>query len=128
MNRSRVLIVEDDGDLAAALAKPLREKGYRVTVAADAGTTIDSAVRESPSVILIDTAIRNGDAYRIMDRVRLFPELAHTPMVALTCGETMRAKRRGIRAGVVYFIDKPVEEEELLSVISVLTGRPVAPL
>ena len=124
MNRSKILLVEDDMDLAATLAKPLRANGYDVTVTRDMGRTIDHAIRQAPSVIVIDTAVRNGEAYRIMDRVRLFPELAHTPIVALTRGETMRAKRHGVRAGIAYFLDKPVEEEELLSVVSNLTGRP----
>lgn len=123
MNRSRVLLVEDDRDLAQAIATPLRENGYDVTVAGEARRSIESAVRESPSVILIDTAVRNGDAYRILDRVRLFPELARTKIVALTRGETLRAKRLGIRAGIAYFLEKPVETEELLSVVGSLTGR-----
>lgn len=123
MARSIVLIVEDDPDLAASLARPLREKGYEVTVGRDAASSLALANRESPSLIVLDLAIRDGGAYKMMDRIRLFPRLADTPVLALTRFEGMREKQRVDRAGVAYFLEKPVEGDELVSVVTRMTRR-----
>jgi DNA-binding response OmpR family regulator len=123
MALSKVLIVEDDSDLAESLARPLREKGFDVAVASDAASSLALADREAPSLIVVDLAIRNGGAYKMMDRMRLFPHVADTPVVALTRFEGVKEKQKIDRAGVAYFLEKPVEGDELVSIATRMARR-----
>jgi len=122
MARSRILIVEDDGEMALSLARPLQAKGYRVTVANGASAAVDFAKGDRPGLVLLDMEIRDGSAYRVMERFRLFPELAEVPMVAMTAWRKVRQKQRDLRAGISLFIEKPIDQDDLVStVVSVLS-------
>ncbi|MFH1681283.1 MAG: response regulator [Candidatus Eisenbacteria bacterium] len=123
MVSSRILLVEDDPDLAEYLAGPLEEEGYEVSVAADSAAAIADARRRSPDVILVDLAVRNREAFRFLDRSRIFPEIASAPKVAMTAWGTVREKKECARAGVSYFLEKPVDRAHLVSVVSSLLAK-----
>lgn len=119
----RILLVEDDREMAESLSAPLVSSGYEVHVARDAASAIASAKLRSPDVILLDLAVSNEEAYRLLDRSPLYDELATAPKVAMTDWNTMREKKRSVRAGVSYFLDKPVDRDQLVSVVSSILAK-----
>jgi len=120
---SHILLLEDDRELADSIRRPLQARGYSVSVASNARAALSMANRRSPDLILLDLAVRNRDAYHVINGVRLYPELSNTPMVAMTAWEKLREKKKNMRAGIRYFLEKPVDTDDLISLVSSVLSR-----
>jgi CheY-like chemotaxis protein len=113
----RILIIEDDQTSRDLLKIRLEEKGYETAFAADAVTAMGVARKEVPDLILLDFGLPGGDGVVVMERLKIFPALAHIPIIVVSGGEPETTGKRAEEAGAFAFIRKPIDVEELLGAV-----------
>jgi DNA-binding response OmpR family regulator len=125
----RVLIVEDDPDIALSLRYCLeREGGYAVTVAADGETGLREAKRAPPHLVLLDLALPGLDGMEVCRALRVAHETAEVPVIMLTARVDERDKIQGLDRGADDYITKPFSLREVLArVRAVLRRAPSTP-
>lgn len=117
----RVLLVEDEKRLAAALAHLCREHNYLADVANDGDTGLDLALTNSYDVLVLDVMLPNRSGLDIVKRVRA--EKFDVPILLLTARDTVDDRVLGLDAGADDYLVKPFNNKELLARIRALTRR-----
>jgi two-component system CheB/CheR fusion protein len=115
----RVLIVEDNVDMAESLAMLLSQWGHQVQLAYDAASALVIAARERPEVILSDLGLPGMDGYELARRLRAEPAFGKVVLVALTGYGRPEDQRRALDAGFDHHLVKPPD----LAGLAELLGR-----
>jgi len=121
-----VLVVEDEPDAREIVGALLESRGARVVLTASAAEAYVSLDRELPDIIVSDVGMPDEDGYQFVRRVRSFaPERGgSTPIVALTAYSSPQDRLRTRQAGYSHHLAKPVDAEELVTVLAGLSrGR-----
>lgn len=112
--KGRILLAEDDADLAGALSEILAEAGYAVDHALDGGEALEilEAAPEAPDLMLSDACMRPMDGYELLERVaQRYP---HVPVVLMTAYGTVSEAVAALRAGARDYLEKPFDVQKLL--------------
>ena len=119
----RILVVEDDLDTQELLKTVLERHGAEVVAVDSAAGALAELRRAKPDVIISDIAMAGENGYELIRKVRsLGPaEGGHIPAIALTAYAGMADRRRALLAGFQTHLSKPVEPDDLLTVILSLT-------
>ncbi len=125
-----VLVVDDIPDILKLLDATLQFKGYRVVTARDGQEALDVIQRERPALVIADILMPKMDGFSLLHRIRLDPEMRNLPVIFLSATYVAQEDKDFARAiGVTRFIEKPVDWDKFLPIISeILTeGAPVTP-
>jgi DNA-binding response OmpR family regulator len=109
----RILVVEDDRELASILERALAEQLYAVEVAHDGETARHLAITEEYSAILLDLMIPGIDGVAVCRAIREAGK--QTPVVMLTARDAIGDRVQGLDAGADDYVVKPFAMEELLA-------------
>ena len=112
MQASRVLVVEDDADLARAVVLELGHAGHEVRAEHDGPGALRTAAEWSPDVILLDLGLPSLDGVEVCRRLRAG---SRVPIVVLTARGAVEDRVRGLDAGADDYLVKPLSLEELLA-------------
>lgn len=118
----KILIVDDDVAFRNGLAARLRANGYNPVFAADGMSAIQVARREVPDVILLDIGLPAGDGFVVMGRLRALMALASIPIVVISARPAEPNREKAIAAGAQAFLQKPLDNEQLLAAIASALG------
>lgn len=122
--KTHVLLVEDEPEMARALAMNLTARGYHVSTAADGADALHQAAAARPDVIVLDLGLPDVDGMEIIHSVRAY---ASTPIVVLS-GRTGSADKVGaLEAGADDYMTKPFDINELVARLRAATRRASAP-
>ena len=119
----RVLVIEDNRDLAYGLRNNLEIEGYDVEVADDGPKGLIRARASSPDLIILDLMLPGMDGYRVLRTLR--EEGRQTPILILTARGEEADKVRGLRLGADDYVTKPFGVLELLARVEALMRRVV---
>jgi PAS domain S-box-containing protein len=125
----RVLVVDDDASACELVALTLRQAGAQVAVAntaAGALATLEAASLDGPfDLLLSDIGMPVADGYELMQQVRAHSVLSvrNVRAVALTAYARLEDRLQALQAGYQTHLAKPIEEDELITVVASLTGR-----
>ncbi len=122
--RLRLLVVEDEPDLAAAVRGRLKGEGYAVDVAADGEEALAFARAVRYDVIVLDLMLPRVSGFEVLRSLRAGGVTA--PVLLLTARAAVEDKVRGLDAGADDYLTKPFAFEELLARIRALTRRDLA--
>ena len=111
--RYKILYVEDNPVNRILVHRILTEAGYIVFEAEDGLTGIQVAEREHPDLILMDIMLPGMDGHQVTTRLKSVPELAQTPIVALTARVMEGDRERALIAGCDGYIPKPIDVDHL---------------
>jgi len=114
---SRVLIVDDDQDVAGSLAMLIESLGAETRIAYDGASAVEAAVEFAPEVALIDIRMDGVDGYETARRVRARLGAGTPLMVALTGLGQDRDREAAIEAGFDLHLTKPVSADALEQVL-----------
>jgi two-component system response regulator QseB len=119
--RARVLVVEDDVELASMLEELLLEEGYLVEVARDGQRGLHLGLANRHEVLLIDRGLPAIEGVDLIGRLRR--QGVSTPVLVLTARGTVRDRVDGLDAGAEDYLVKPFDVDELLARLRALRRR-----
>jgi two-component system OmpR family response regulator len=117
----RLLLVEDDADLAARLSRRLTAAGFAVDIAADGETALAWPDLAGHAAIILDLGLPRLDGLSVLRQWRA--NGLRTPIVILTARGLWQEKVEGLNAGADDFVVKPVQSEELIARIHAQVRR-----
>ena len=124
LQNKRVLIVDDEVDLAGVLALRLSAGwGFAVSGAHDGAEGLRKAAVFRPDVILLDIAMPEVDGWEMCRRLRDNPDTRHIPLIVMTAWDAQDLGERAAAEGAAKVLLKPIEERELLAVLRTHAGR-----
>jgi two-component system KDP operon response regulator KdpE len=112
MNRTRILVVDDEPRYLRALQVNLEASGYEVLAASDGRTAIEVASTEDPSLVVLDVRMPGIGGFETCRRIR---EFSMVPIIMLTALAEDADKVAGLDAGADDYVTKPFGADELLA-------------
>ena len=122
---SRILVVEDNANLAFGLSTSLELEGHQVIVARDGAEGLRGAREHAPDLVILDLMLPEMDGYRVLKALR--EEGRDVPVLILTARGAESDKVLGFRLGADDYVTKPFGLLELLARVAALlrrAGRP----
>ena len=118
----RILLIEDDAETAAYLAKGLEESGFSVETASEGRDGLFLATEGGVDLVILDRMLPGLDGLSILKAVRAAG--LRVPVLMLTAMSAVDERVRGLRAGADDYLVKPFSFDELLARIETLLRRP----
>ncbi|HTZ53211.1 MAG TPA: response regulator [Spirochaetia bacterium] len=109
----RVLAVDDEEANLAVLSAILRPEGCKVMTARSGQECLEMVAQSAPDIVLMDVQMPGMNGYEATSALRSDPAAAAIPVVLVTGLTTAEDRARGLRAGAVDFLTKPVDPAEL---------------
>jgi DNA-binding response OmpR family regulator len=111
---ARILVVEDDIDIAALVAHKLRSAGHDVAQVEDGDAALAAIREQRPDLVVLDWMIPGPDGIAVCETVRADPELAATRILMLTAKAQESDFERAFRSGADEYMQKPFSTRELV--------------
>lgn len=115
--RRRVLLVDDDRDIARGLGIRFRAAGYDITVAHDGQTGLEEAMKHPPDAIVLDMRMPVLDGLGVLGKLHASAETASIPVVMLSASVLEKGKSQALDLGARYFLEKPYEAPQLIEAV-----------
>jgi DNA-binding response OmpR family regulator len=116
----RVLVVEDDLDIASVLRRALGMEGYDVRVAGDGETALEESALFEPDAVVLDLGLPALDGVEVCRRLRADGDV---PILILTARDALESRVEGLDSGADDYLVKPFERDELLARLRALLRR-----
>jgi two-component system, cell cycle response regulator DivK len=110
-----ILVIEDNEQNLYLVTFILEKYGYPVIQARDGQEGVDLARRYKPALILLDIQLPVMDGYTVARTLRNSPELALTPIVAVTSDAMVGDRESVLKAGCTDYIEKPIMPDTFMS-------------
>ena len=120
----KVLIVEDDSNIAELLHLYLEKEGFETSVAKDGGKGVELFRQFQPDLVLLDIMLPVMDGWSVLKKIR---EESKTPVIMLTAKGETQDRVSGLEMGADDYIVKPFEMKELIARINAVLRRTEIP-
>ena len=117
-----VVVVEDEENIALALATVLGREGWQVTRLTDGAGALEAIRAARPALVLLDVMLPNVSGYEICQQIRLDSALDGTAVLIMTARGTTMERRKGLALGADGFVSKPFDLRELMEAARRLVG------
>lgn len=117
---ARVLVVEDDGEIADVVRRALDKVGYEVRLAADGEAALEQSQVFEPDAVVLDLGLPKLDGVEVCRRLRAEGDV---PILMLTARDALDARVEGLDSGADDYLVKPFERAELLARLRALLRR-----
>jgi PAS domain S-box-containing protein len=118
---TRILVVDDEPDIAGLIQRYLERGGYQVLVAHDAHTALEMARQERPDLMTLDVNLPDSDGFTLLEWLKGDPATAPIPVIMLS---VLEDTGRGLLMGAVDYLHKPIDESTLLSHVGSIVRSP----
>ena len=112
----KILIIEDDAKIAAALAIRLEGAGYSAMTAPDGLAGLKLALENKPDLILMDIWMPVGIGFSVAQRLQSLG-LSGVPIIFITASKIKGLRKTAERLGAVAFFEKPYDSEQLMAAV-----------
>ena len=119
----KILIVEDEKDIARMLEYNFKKEGYRIVLEHDGARAAQTAARERPALILLDIMLPGLDGLEVCRCIRMDAKTAAIPIIMLTAKGEESDKVVGLEMGADDYVTKPFGIKELLSRVKAVLRR-----
>ncbi|MBI9044911.1 MAG: response regulator [Anaerolineaceae bacterium] len=113
MSKPRLLVVEDDNDIANMLKIYFSSQGYDVDTASSGSIAIECTKQVMPHLIVLDIMLPDTNGYEVCRQLRMNLRTSHIPVIFLTQKDERSDKLQGLELGADDYITKPFDIEEL---------------
>ncbi len=121
--KPKLLVVEDDADIATALAEYARRKGFEVSVAGDGHQAVSLGIAERPAVILLDVMLPGLDGRDVLVELSRAGVAESAVVIFVTARESQSDRLLGLELGAVDYETKPLHFQVLFSKIDRLLDK-----
>ena len=121
--KNRILVVDDNKDAAASLGTLLRKLGHDVQTATNGVAALEAMPLFRPSFVLLDLGMPGMSGFEVAQRARQLPECRDAVLIALTGWGQEEDRQRSREAGFDHHLVKPVDLDELGSLLQGLRRR-----
>lgn len=125
----KILVVEDDAKIAAALRIRLESVGYQVVSAGDGFSGLKMTMTHRPDLILLDIMMPVGMGFSVAERLKDLG-LGDIPIIFITASKRAGLRKMAQQLGAAGFFEKPYDADQLLAAIQLILGPlplPVSP-
>jgi two-component system phosphate regulon response regulator PhoB len=122
---SRILVVEDETDLAELVAFNLRGAGHDVTVAHDGNTALAEIQRSQPDLLVLDVMLPDVSGLEVCRRLRRNPQTVRLPVIMLTARTDEVDRVVGFEVGADDYVPKPFSPRELVLRVEAILRRTI---
>jgi PAS domain S-box-containing protein len=120
-SNGRVLVVEDEQDIALLLQRYLRRAGYESEIATTGADALEKAISYQPGLITLDVALPDMDGFAVLEHLRSDERSNAIPVLFVSM---LPATERGNLFGAIDYLAKPVDERQLIARIgAILSGN-----
>ena len=123
----RVLIVEDEVDIADLIKFNLQRAGFEVSQAHDGIVGVETAIRERPDLVVLDLMLPGRDGYSVFREIRRDARTSHIPVIMLTARAQTEDRIQGLEAGADDYLTKPFSPKELVLRVNAILKRTDSP-
>lgn len=110
----RVLVVEDENDIAALIAYQLTREGFRVETVGSGTDALDAVGREIPDLVVLDRMLPGLSGDEVLGRLKADPATANVPVLVLTAKREQEDRIAGLELGADDYLTKPFSPRELV--------------
>jgi CheY-like chemotaxis protein len=121
--KERILVVDDQRDIADALVRLLETLGYEAMAVYGGRSAADEAANFLPDMAFIDLSMPGLDGFQTVARIRGHRECAHAILVAFTGRADLEAKHRAYEAGFDLHVAKPVNIDKLMELLALVDPK-----
>ncbi len=107
MTKNKILVIEDEQEMAALLKIELETEGYEVVLAFDGRSGLGSARDMRPDLIVLDVMLPVLDGYQVLEVLKKDRDLKHVPVIMLTAKGLEEEIQKGLNLGVNDYVSKP---------------------
>ncbi len=122
---TRVLVVDDDRNVAEVVSRYLEREGYEVEVVGDGRLALDRALATPPDLVVLDLMLPGFDGLEVCRRLRA---LAPVPVIMLTARGDESDRVMGLELGADDYVAKPFSPKELVARVRAVLRRAAGPL
>jgi len=119
----RILVVDDDELVLAALVELLSPKGWTVITAPSGPQALEQLERERFDLLILDIIMPRMDGYELCQKIRTMEGYTKIPVIMLTAKNGEEEQKRGLNAGANLFLPKPIFPQRLLELIEASLGK-----
>ncbi|HEY8470043.1 MAG TPA: response regulator transcription factor [Longimicrobiales bacterium] len=124
---ARILVVEDERDIAALVAYHLTREGYRVRTADEGTEAFEAISHERPDLIILDLMLPGFSGYDVLAELRRRSTTAEVPVIVLTARRDEPDRVRGLELGADDYVTKPFSPRELVLRVGAVLRRVQSP-
>lgn len=114
---TKILVAEDDLDIARLIQFQLKLNGYEVTAVGDGAEAMKRARRDQPDLMLVDWMMPVMDGLQVITALKADPELKRIPVILMTARAQEHDVQAGLAAGATAYLVKPFQLEQLVQAI-----------
>jgi DNA-binding response OmpR family regulator len=119
----RILVVDDNEDVAHITASFLTAKGYTVDTALDGVSALERIAACRPDCVLLDIMMPNMSGIEVLNRLKEKPETASLPVILVTAKSRDEDVLSGYKEGADYYITKPFSAQQLIYGVRLVLGE-----
>jgi PAS domain S-box-containing protein len=119
----RVLVVDDNVDMATSLEMLLRQSGHAVRTVHDGPAALEAALDYRPNVVLLDIGLPGLDGYEVAERIRQQPALKGPVLVAMTGYGQQTDRQRSQEAGFDHHLVKPADFKTVQQILATISEQ-----
>ncbi|KAF0158689.1 MAG: Phosphate regulon transcriptional regulatory protein PhoB (SphR) [Syntrophaceae bacterium] len=120
---TKILIVDDEQDIADLISYNLEKEGYSTIKAYDGGDVLKTVKTQKPDLVILDLMLPHMNGMDICRAVRANPETAHLPIIMLTAKSDEVDKIIGLEIGADDYMTKPFSVKELIARVRTILRR-----
>lgn len=118
----KVLIVDDEPHMLRVTELSLRKGGFELFIARNGREAVETALRDHPSLIVMDVLMPEVDGLTALRQLKQNPETASIPVIMLTARGHVMTRQEAAESGAELFLTKPFSPTQLLQEAKRLMG------
>jgi DNA-binding response OmpR family regulator len=124
MNKSRLLIIDDDPETALEIKKLLKSEEYEIFYAANGEEGLKKLGKVKPDIILLDLVLPGHSGFQIAQTIRAMTLYSNTPIIAISFKKEDIDKHVALKSGINEYMEKPLDYRKLVFTIrDILASR-----
>lgn len=112
----RILVTDDEPDIASAACMWLQSAGFETMVARDGLECLDTTREHRPDAVVLDVRMPKEDGLTVLTKLKELPETRHIPIVMLSA--SLVDQQRALDTGARFFLTKPYDGHRLVAAVA----------